>query len=158
MKLILTLLLLITSQITFADESLGRLFSTPNERAALDEVRKVKREIVPQVVETSDSDAEQAPYVAPNSVAVQGYVKRSDGKSSTVWVNDHALQENSANEDVAVGRLSNQNNHVPIKLKANGKYLSLKPGQVYDPETNRVRELRQAVNGDSGRIGDEDSP
>ncbi|MGZ8270750.1 MAG: hypothetical protein ACXW1T_06055 [Methylophilus sp.] len=158
MKLILIVLLLITSQITFADESLGRLFSTPNERAALDQVRKVKREIVPQVVETSDSDAEQAPYVAPNSVAVQGYVKRSDGKSSTVWVNDHALQEDSANEDVAVGRLSNQNNHVTIKLKANGKYLSLKPGQVYDPETNRVREIRQAVHGDSGRIGDDDSP
>ena len=157
MKQLLVIVLLILPQTIFADESLGRLFSTPSERAALDQVRKIKREIVPQVVEEPD-DAEAAPYVEPNSVTVQGYVKRSDGKSATVWVNDQAMQENSSNQDVTVGSLSNQTNRVPIKLKANGKHLSLKAGQMYDPETNRVREMREAVHGDSGRIGDENSP
>jgi hypothetical protein len=156
-KQLLVIVLLILPQTIFADESLGRLFSSPNERAALDQVRKIKREIVPQVVEEPEN-VEAAPYVEPNSVAVQGYVKRSDGKSATVWVNDQAIQENSSNEDVAVGKLSNQTNRVPIKLRANGKSLSLKAGQVYDPETNRVREMREAVHGDSGKIGDESSP
>jgi hypothetical protein len=156
-KQLLVIVLLILPQTIFADESLGRLFSSPSERAALDQVRKIKREIVPQVIEEPDY-VEAAPYVEPNSVAVQGYVKRSDGKSATVWVNGEAIQENSSNQDVAVGNLSNQTNRVPIKLKANGKHLSLKAGQMYDPETNRVREMREAVHGDSGRIGDENAP
>jgi hypothetical protein len=156
-KQLLVIVLLILPQTIFADESLGRLFSSPSERAALDQVRKIKREIVPQVIEEPD-DVEAAPYVEPNSVAVQGYVKRSDGKSATVWVNGEAIQENSSNQDVAVGSLSNQTNRVPIKLKANGKHLSLKAGQMYDPETNRVREMPEAVHGDSGRIGDENAP
>jgi hypothetical protein len=156
-KQLLVIVLLILPQTIFADESLGRLFSSPNERAALDQVRKIKREIVPQVVEEPEN-VEAAPYVEPNSITVQGYVKRSDGKSATVWVNDEAIQENSGNQDVAVGSLSNQTNRVPIKLKANGKHLSLKAGQMYDPETNRVREMREAVHGDSGRIGDENAP
>jgi hypothetical protein len=59
-----------------------------------------------------------------------------------VWVNDKALQENSGNKDVQVGRLSEDSNRVPIKLSANGRRLNLKAGQVYDPETNRVREAR----------------
>jgi hypothetical protein len=141
-----------------AEPPLGQLFSSPKERAVLDEVRKTQREIVPQAISEPDANIEAAPYIEPNSVTVQGYVKRSDGKSSTVWINDQALQENSANEEVAVGRLTNKTNRVPIKLKANGKSLSLKAGQVYDPETNQVREIRQAVHGDSGRIGDENSP
>jgi len=156
-QLLVIALLVFLSQTLFAEESLGRLFSTPSERAALDQVRKIKREIVPQVVEET-APVETVPYIAPNSVTVQGYVKRSDGKSATVWVNDEAIQENSGNQDVTVGSLSNQTNRVPIKLKANGKHLSLKAGQMYDPETNRVREMREAVHGDSGRIGDEDSP
>ena len=72
-------------------------------------------------------------------------------------MNNQALQENSGNKEVTVGRLSDSSNRVPIKLSANGKRLNLKAGQVYDPETNRVREARNhGAQGDAGRIGDEE--
>jgi hypothetical protein len=80
--------------------------------------------------------------VLPRAVNLQGYVKRNDGKHGTVWVNNQAMQENSGNKDVQVGRLSENSNRVPIKLSGNGKHLNLKAGQVYDPETNKVREAR----------------
>jgi hypothetical protein len=158
MKLILTLVSCLMPLVVIAEPPLGQLFSSPKERAVLDEERKTQREIVPQAISEPDTNIDATPYTEPNRVTVQGYVKRSDGKSSTVWINDQAIQENSANDEVAIGKLSNKTNRVPIKLKANGKYLSLKAGQVYDPETNQVREMRQAVHGDSGRIGDENSP
>jgi hypothetical protein len=93
--------------------------------------------------------------VLPDSVNLQGYVKRNDGKQGTVWVNNQAMRENSGNKDVQVGKLSEDSNRVPIKLSANGKRLNLKAGQVYDPETNRVREARNhGAQGDSGTIDD----
>ena len=72
-----------------------------------------------------------------------------------MWVNNQALQENSSNKEVQVGRLSEGSNRVPIKLSANGRRLNLKAGQVYDPESNRIREARNnGAQGDSGTIGD----
>ena len=98
---------------------------------------------------------EAAPVVLPSAINLQGYVKRNDGKHGTVWVNDKALQENSGNKDVVVGKLPTDGNRVPIKLPANGKKFTLKAGQVYDPETNRVHEARNyGAQGDSGTIGD----
>jgi hypothetical protein len=107
------------------------------------------------ITEAPADIVEPAPIVLPDAVNLQGYVKRNDGKQGTVWVNNQALQENSGNKDVHVGRLSENSNRVPIKLSANGRRLSLKAGQVYDPETNRVREARNhGAQGDSGTIGD----
>ena len=98
---------------------------------------------------------EAAPILLPEAVNLQGYVKRNDGKQGTVWVNNQALQENSGNKEVQVGKLSEGSNRVPIKLSATGRRLNLKAGQVYDPENNRVREARShGAQGDSGTIGD----
>jgi hypothetical protein len=89
---------------------------------------------------------------------MQGYVKRNDGKRGTVWINGNAVQENSRTKDVQVGRLPIQSNRVPMRLPANGKRITLKAGQVYDPQTNKVKEIRRSVQGDVGRIGDESFP
>ena len=143
------------SQISIAAEPMGRLFTSPAERSNLDYLRKTKKLNAPIKAEAPIDAPEAAPIVLPEAVNLQGYVKRNDGKQGTVWVNDKALQENSGNKDVQVGRLSENSNRVPIKLTGNGKYLNLKAGQVYDPETNRVREARNhGAQGDSGIIGD----
>jgi hypothetical protein len=148
--------LILFSQITFAAEPIGRLFTSPTERSNLNYLRQTKKLIVPAKVEEPVETLEAAPIALPDTVNLQGYVKRNDGKDGTVWVNNQALQENSSNKDVAVGSLSGQSNRVPIKLSGNGKHLNLKAGQVYDPETNKVREARHhAVQGDSGTIGDD---
>jgi hypothetical protein len=153
--LILVVMQLIGVSAALAAEPIGRLFTTPAERSNLDYLRQAKKNL-PVVVNTRNEDiAEAAPVALPDAINLQGYVKRSDGKKGTVWVNDKALQENSGNKDVVVGKLPADGNRVPIKLPANGKHLTLKAGQVYDPENNRVREARShAAQGDSGRIGD----
>lgn len=150
-------LLFASSYAQAADAGMGRLFSTPGERANLDHLRQTKREIVPQQITETPTQSLQ-PATLPTAVEVQGYVKRSDGKKGTVWVNRQALQEGAKSEAVTVGRLPVQQNRVPIQINATGKTLSLKAGQTYDPETNRVREIRSGVQGDSGSIGDESTP
>ena len=152
---------LVLGQLALAVEPMGRLFTSPAERSNLDYLRQTKKNISikPELPTDELPMAEAAPIVLPDAVNLQGYVKRNDGKQSTVWVNNQALQENSRNKEVTVGRLTDGSNRVPIKLSANGKRLNLKAGQVYDPESNRVREARNhAAQGDAtsnGRIGDE---
>ena len=138
-----------------AAEPMGRLFTSPVERSNLDYLRQTKEKLIaPSVADTPIDAVEAAPVELPDAVNLQGYVKRNDGKDGTVWVNNQALQENSRNKEVAVGKLSESSNRVPIKLSGNGKYLNLKAGQVYDPQTGRVREARNnAAQGDAGTIG-----
>lgn len=144
-------------QSLLAAEPIGRLFTSPVERSNLDYLRQTKKNL-PLKVEapTQEESLQSAPVVLPDAINMQGYVKRNDGRQGTVWINNSAMQEGSGNKDVQVGRLPTDGNRVPIKLPANGKQLTLKAGQVYDPENNRVREARShAAQGDAGRIGDE---
>ena len=162
MRILVLILLIVTAFKTItvtAAEPIGRLFTSPAERNNLDYLRQTKKKLIAPVIIDASAEAiyapAPAPIVLPEAVNLQGYVKRNDGKQGTVWVNDKALQENSGNKEVQVGKLSEDSNRVPIKLSANGRRLNLKAGQVYDPENNRVREARnQGVQGDSGTIGD----
>ena len=161
---IFVLLFILFSQLVFgplalAAEPIGRLFTSPAERSNLDYLRETKKKLIVPVTMDAPAEIEEAPAAAPvllpEAVNLQGYVKRNDGKQGTVWVNDQALQENSGNKEVQIGRLSEGSSRVPIKLSANGRRLNLKAGQVYDPENNRVREARShGAQGDSGTIGD----
>jgi hypothetical protein len=150
------LFILFFSQLSVAAEPIGRLFTSPAERSNLDYLRQTKKKLIaPVAIDASIDAMEATPIVLPKAVNLQGYVKRNDGKHSTVWVNNQAMQENSGNQDVQVGKLSENSNRIPIKLSANGRRLNLKAGQVYDPENNRVREARNhGAQGDSGTIGD----
>ncbi|PPC86054.1 MAG: hypothetical protein CTY37_06790 [Methylotenera sp.] len=155
------LFILVTTQIalmhaTQAAQPIGRLFSSPAERSTLNYLRQTKKVMMVAPVETTDQQAESAPVELPDAINVQGYVKRSDGKDGTVWINNQAMQENTGNKDVQVGSLPENGNRVPLKLPANGRRLTLKAGQVYDPQNNRVREARShGAQGDSGTIGED---
>jgi hypothetical protein len=153
--LIFGFIIIVFGQPTLAAEPIGRLFTSPAERNNLDYLRQTRKISMPVKIEAPTEAPGPSPIVLPEAVNLQGYVKRNDGKHGTIWVNNQALQENSGNKDVQVGRLSEDSNRVPIKLSANGKRLNLKAGQVYDPENNRVREARNhGAQGDSGTIGD----
>jgi hypothetical protein len=147
------------AQSAFAAEPIGRLFTSPTERSNLDYLRQTKKKLIAPVVAAPSDVMVAAPIELPDAVNLQGYVKRNDGKQGTVWVNDKALQENSRNKEIAVGSLRGDSNRVPIKLSGNGKRLNLKAGQVYDPETGRVREARNnaaqgGVANTNGTIGE----
>lgn len=151
-----------------AEDDFGRLFSSSVERKKLDILRKNQKLIVasPQ----KNTRLEPAADELPEPITLQGYVKRSDG-STTLWVNNKAVQENSTQDDVEIGRLSKQKNSAKsgsdslnVRIPATGKNVRLKAGQVYEPETGRIVELRllekekQLSLEDTGVIGNEASP
>jgi hypothetical protein len=156
MKWLIYIGLVCLTNVAYAD-TLGRLFSTPSERAALNRVRQIKKEIVPQKVEQASSLEMSSPEPLPRVIELQGYVKRSDGKQATVWVNHQALQEGTMTDEVSIGKLSATNNRIPIKLKANGQVVGLKAGQIYAPESGQVVEMQSGIVDQEtvrGKIGD----
>lgn len=138
----------------------GRLFTTPAERARLDQLRLTSKP--PSAQEMQDEQTEEvvvAP-VAPRSVSVQGYITRSDGKKGTVWINNTPVQENDEAGDVRVRKLPQNGNQVQISIPSIGRDLNLKAGQVYVPETDSVSEdkarmtdMPQEEVEDAGTIG-----
>jgi hypothetical protein len=137
-----------------AGDNLGRLFSSPNERTNLDYLRKNQKlkVVVPTPNIEQDNVVKIAPPELPDPITLQGYVKRSDGKASTLWVNNQPVQENSTVDHVKIGKL-NQRGYskkgatlegVEINIPANGKRVRLKAGQTYAPESNKIYE-RQVV-------------
>ena len=148
---------LLFSQTALAAQPLGRLFSTPDERNHLDNLREIKKNQPVELETVIEANViERRPAALPSTINVQGYVKRSDGKQGTVWINGEAVQERSGNKEVQVGKLPTNGNRIPIRLPANGQRLTLKAGQTYDPESNRVRESKSySVRAHSGRIGDD---
>lgn len=134
------------------DDSLGRLFTRPSERNNLDYLRQnQKLKIVNQQNDQQPNEMDKGiPVELPNPIALQGYVKRSDGSKSTLWINNQPVQEDSTVDNVQIGRLSKQSGSTTnqgsdglnLKIPANGKHVRLKAGQVYEPETNQIKELR----------------
>src|SRR5450830_457073 len=116
--LLLLLLLLLTSITASAQEQrLGRLFSSPEQRAQLD----VQRYGAPP----TDKAAPATPPEPPPPVELNGLVQRSSGHS-TIWLN-----QTPHNDSKGTLRLSN------------GQPLRLKPGQRYDPASNTIREVTE---------------
>ena len=101
-------------------QDFGRLFFTPEERAALDARRKARLPDKPAA----------APVVASPVTRVDGYVRRSEGPS-TVWVNGGRVEEASPGSDARVS----------IPLGQGAGRARLKPGQILDRGTGEVRDV-----------------
>jgi hypothetical protein len=115
-------------------EELGRLFFTPEQRAALDARRKAR---VP--------DRPAMTSVVSPTTRLDGYVKRSGGRS-TVFVNGEALLEGTA--DAPVIDPERRGGRVPVTGGEGRPRVELRPGQVLDRDTGAVRD----VLGESGRV------
>jgi hypothetical protein len=109
-----------------AAQELGRLFFTPDQRAALDARRKAR---VP------DKPA-AAPVVASPTTRVDGYVKRSGGPS-TVWLNSEPVTEQGADAPRIRG---GRDSRVDVPVGEDGARVPMKPGQVINRETGEVRD------------------
>ncbi|MBA3695978.1 MAG: hypothetical protein H0W85_04270 [Methylotenera sp.] len=148
-----------------SDDGFGRLFSRPNERNNLDILRQ-NQKLKIAAPEPIDTGVEAPPVKLPEPITLQGYVKRSDGSKSTLWINNQAVQEDSTVDDVKIGRLNKRGTSnqeaLDLKIPANGTNVRLKAGQVYEPETNQIRELKtvekekQLNLEEAGIIGDGD--
>jgi len=150
MLLALAQSLCISSLQAAPNDDFGRLFSRPGERKNLDVMRQnQKLKVITQQDLQRESATDDEPVALPEPVTLQGYVKRSDG-STTLWVNSKPVQENSEVDDVEIGHLTkqqgvvkNSSDSLNVKIPATGKHIRLKAGQMYEPETNQIKELRQ---------------
>jgi hypothetical protein len=109
-------------------QQLGRLFFTPEQRAALDARRNAR---VP--------DKPAAANIASPTTRLDGYVKRSSGPS-TVWVNGESLLE-TAPEAPRIGVTRTNDGRVSVTVGESGARVGLKPGEILDRGTGEVRDL-----------------
>lgn len=151
-------------------DDFGRLFSRPEERKSLDYLRQNQPlKTISPAENLQTESALEAPLELPDPITLQGYVKRSDGTKSTLWINNQAVQEDSTVDNVQIGKLNQQGRSnlggssegLDVKIPANGKRIRLKAGQVYEPETNQIKELKtvekekQIYLQETGVIGEE---
>lgn len=106
---------------------LGRLFTTPEQRAQLD----AQRYGPPPGTPAPPAPPPPPPPPAP-PVELNGVVERSSGRS-TVWLNQAPQQEPYNQLDQARGGT------LSLRL-SNGQVVLLKPGQRYDPASGSVTE------------------
>lgn len=133
-----------------AKEQYGRLFNSTNQRQQLESQRTSPNRNTPIKNSVALEEPIEAPVTKP--VTLNGYVKRSDGKS-TVWINRQPVQENTALNTVQIGKLSRsedvqkgrkqktQTEKLNISLPANGQHVQLKAGQQYDPQHRQIKEV-----------------
>jgi hypothetical protein len=124
----------------FADEPppLGRLFLTPEQRAALDNARRNRIR-----AEAQAAAADKKPKIPlAKSVTINGVITRSDGES-TVWVNGRPTDgqtEDGMRVDISPGTDSS----VVVREPEKGRRVRLKVGQRADLVTGRVQESYEA--------------
>ena len=133
MKRLLMVLVVLGSPGVGHAEDLGRLFFTPDQRAALDARRKARVPDRPNVITT----------VSPTT-RLDGYVKRQGGRS-TVFVNGDAVLEGTA--DAPVVDPERRGGRVPVTSGEGGQRVELRPGETLDRDTGQVRD----VLGEGGR-------
>ncbi len=150
------LCLLLTIAVTAQD--LGRLFTSPEERAALDASRnRPPPPAVPVAPEPTPVDVEEPQPPVP-SVTVQGIVRRSRGPN-TVWVNgQNSTQGITPEQGIRADAQHLIGDKVPIRIPGISVGLGLKSGQTYDTGTGQIVDIYQGEvpTGDDKKAGAQD--
>jgi len=116
------------------EPSLGRLFLTPEQRAALDNARRNRIR-----AEALAATAAKKPRIPPaRTVTINGIVSRSDGES-TIWINGHPT-EGQTEDGMRVTISSDSQSSVVVREPEKGKRLHLKVGQSADLISGRIQE------------------
>jgi hypothetical protein len=106
-------------------QELGRLFFTPEQRAALDARRKARVPDKPAATPQAESPITR----------VQGAVQRSGGRS-TVWVNGEAIPEGSPG-----GAQSHSPGRVTLPAGEGSKRYDLRVGESLDRGSGEVKDV-----------------
>lgn len=133
-RLLLCALIVLAAPAFAQDAPLGRLFLTPEQRAALDHARrnKIRAETVAAAV------VKQPKPPAARSVLINGVVKRSDGET-IVWVNGKPVEgETPDGMKFQVGPQGESS--VMVREPDHGRRVEIKVGQQVDLVTGRVKD------------------
>jgi hypothetical protein len=106
-------------------QELGRLFFTPEQRAALDARRRQKLPDKPAAV-----------VVSPTT-RINGSVKRSGGKS-TLWLDGHAVTDGNQPEGLRVRR-NGDPSRVIVTVGDDGRRIEMRVGETLDRATGEVK-------------------
>lgn len=112
-------------------QELGRLFHTPAQRNALDAQRKTSPAVAVAPVATAP---------ARQSARVDGYVLRSDGRS-TVWVNGGAMSATSRPEGMRTDVRSDAPGRVSVSVGRGERRVDVKVGATLDADSSAPRDL-----------------
>ncbi|MGA8006882.1 MAG: hypothetical protein WCA17_12350 [Burkholderiales bacterium] len=121
--------MLATASAAAAAQELGRLFFTPEQRAELDARRNSR---VP--------DRPAAALIESPSTTLDGYVKRSDGKS-TVFLNGEAVTEGADAKRAQVIPSHDDPSRAAIEVGEGGRRIPLKVGESLDRGTGEVSDV-----------------
>ena len=141
---LVALMVLLAAVGTAAGAEFGRLFFTPEQRAALDNFRKLNVQSGAVVIEEDRDRDLVVPPSAPENVSVNGVVRRSDGRN-TVWINNRAVAGREAGGIVvAPGKTDNR---VNLTVQQSGRSFDLKVGQTAEILSGTIDEgyARRAV-------------
>ena len=103
-------------------QALHKLFTDKQQREKIDALRSGKT--IGKEVKKSET------------VSVNGYVTRSDGKS-VAWVNNKNTINGSKIDDVTVHR-STVGKGKKVRIGLDGKSASLKPGETWNKDTGKI--------------------
>jgi hypothetical protein len=111
-------------------QELGRLFFTPEQRAALDARRKARVPDKPAATPVTESPVTR----------VNGAVQRSGGKS-TVWVNGEMIPEDTRSDGARVAPPNPNSGRVSIPAGEGAQRYDLRVGESLDRGSGEVRDV-----------------
>lgn len=117
-----------------AQESFGRLFYTPAQRAQLDAARRL-----PPVPERAPEVDRPPPAGAPQTLSIEGIVRRNDGRT-TVWVNRTPTAAPQTQGSVRIGPIRDPADGADLRLPDSGRRARVKVGQEIDVSSGKVQE------------------
>lgn len=119
-------------------QGLGRLFTTPAERAALNRERTAlfEEQSLQELIVPDEPVVEQEPPQELGIVQLTGIVRRADG-AHTVWLNGVPVEESALPDHV---QLTYQNGTAVVLIRVLDQVHALKPGQSLDATLGAVRE------------------
>lgn len=147
-RLICMFFLMACFAVAASSEELGRFFSTPGERAVLDEIR-ANRDLTEPAPAPVTPEAPPAPVV--EELSIEGLVIRSGG-ADAAWINGRPVLDGwTTREGVRVDASSvGGSGRVKITLPSGAGTIDLKPGQKIDVDTGVVVEGYQRSEADIG--------
>ena len=125
---------------------IGRLFSTPAQRANLDRLRQSTKR--GEAIKLASEEATPELPVLPvepvhEQFSLDGFVRRSSGKGTT-WINQVPQNEGAVSQNILVRQQLSKPPAVSILLPS-GKRINLKVGQTFDTVSGRVLEVYESA-------------
>lgn len=124
-------------------DALGRLFITPVERSKLDKLRNEDQFQTPSAGDAVPVVSDSQLRAEKKSVRLNGIVHRSDG-TQVVWVNGEQAAHQRGKQEIWVSRKGDGDSRIALGIEGYERPLNLKPGQVWDPNTGKIREEYEA--------------